>query len=375
MSNQFPKLTDQQRLSWLRLCRSDHVGPIAFRDLINHYGSAQAALEAVPELARRGGAAKRMRIATVEEAEREMTQCAVHGAQILCKGERGYPNWLSHLRDAPPVLTTKGAVEVLEQNAIGIVGSRNASISGMKIASMLARDLGASGLAIVSGFALGIDQAAHQASLDTGTIAVFAGGIDRIYPPQHQELFAALMAGRGIAVSEMPFGWKPTARDFPRRNRIIAGISLAVVIIEAARRSGSLITARLANEAGRTVFAVPGSPLDPRAYGTNQLLKQGATIATNATDIIETIAPIIGDMPKPGDAQLEDADTDVLFVEPAPGQRQRVAGALGPAPVEIDEIIRFTGVRAGTVQMILLELELAGRLERHAGNRVSLQFD
>ncbi len=287
------KLTDGQRLEWLRLIRSENVGPRTFRALVNHYGSARAALDALPDLARRGGAQAPGRVYSVKEAEQEIVLARRMGAQFIALGERDYPARLRMIDDAPPLIAVRGNAGVLLEPMIAIVGSRNASAAGAKFASQIARELGEAGFVTVSGLARGIDAAAHRASLATGTFAVLAGGQDKIYPPEHVELLQQIIE-HGAAISEMPFGWEPRARDFPRRNRLISGLSLGVVVIEAARRSGSLITARMANEQGREVFAVPGSPLDPRCEGTNGLLKQGATLVTETQDVLSVLGPILG---------------------------------------------------------------------------------
>lgn len=284
-------LSERQKIAWLRLIRSDNVGPATFRDLISHFGNAEKALEALPELSRRGGADRSFRVATVEEAERELEAAHRFGAVFVGIGEPDYPDALRQIDGAPPLLATKGNLKAAARPSLGIVGSRNASVSGAKFAAMVARDAGAAGYVITSGLARGIDTAAHRASLRTGTIAVLAGGLDRPYPPENLGLLQEIVSGEGLAVSEMPFGWEPRARDFPRRNRLVAGISLGVAIVEAASRSGSLITARYAADFGRLVFAVPGSPLDPRCHGTNDLLKQGATVTTSSADVIEALAP------------------------------------------------------------------------------------
>lgn len=251
-------LSERQKIAWLRLIRSDNVGPATFRDLISHFGNAEAALEALPELSRRGGADRSFRIATVDEAERELEAAHRFGAVFVGIGEPDYPDALRQIDGAPPLLATKGNLNATARPSLGIVGSRNASVSGAKFAAMIARDAGAAGYVITSGLARGIDTAAHRASLRTGTIAVLAGGLDRPYPPENLGLLQEIVSGEGLAVSEMPFGWEPRARDFPRRNRLVAGISLGVAIVEAANRSGSLITARYAADFGRLVFAVPG---------------------------------------------------------------------------------------------------------------------
>jgi DNA processing protein len=369
-------LNDAQRIDWLRLIRSDNVGPRTFRSLINHFGSARSALERLPELARRGGAARSQRICSEEDARNEIAASNLLGVALLAPGEAGYPPRLAALDDAPPLLGVRGAPpllgvrgaqEVLMRPMIAIVGSRNASGAGLKFAGTIARDLGEAGFIVVSGLARGIDQAAHRASLTSGTVAVLAGGHDRIYPPEHEELLAQLLDAGGAAVSEMPVGHVPRARDFPRRNRLISGTALGVVVVEAAHRSGSLITARIAAEQGREVFAVPGSPLDPRAAGTNDLIKQGATLTTEASDVINAVEPIMG---RP--LASREPDHEPLTPEPDQGDRARIINLLGPTPVLLDDLIRMAGTSPATARTVLLELELAGRLERHGGGLVSL---
>jgi len=366
-------LTDRQRIAWLRLIRSDNVGPTTFRDLINHFGSAERALEMLPELSRRGGSVRPIRIASVADAERELQTAESYGARFLGIGEPGYPPALRQIDAAPPLLAVKGRLDVATRPAVGIVGSRNASISGAKFAAMIARDVGRAGYAVISGLARGIDAAAHQASLETGTIAALAGGLDQPYPRENLPLFEEICE-IGLAISEMPFGWEARARDFPRRNRLIAGTALGTVVVEAASRSGSLITARLAAEFGRLVFAVPGSPLDPRCHGTNGLLKDGATVTTSPSDVLEALAPLSPlDLFQPPEVEepVFDGD-DRTPTPPAESERGRIVEALGPTPVEIDDIIRHTGVAASTVYLVLLELDIAGRLHRHPGGLVSL---
>jgi len=365
------RLSDEQRLDWLRLIRSDNVGPRTFRDLVNHFGGARAALEALPGLARRGGAAHPARICTREEAEREMTAARARGIEFVALGEPDYPARLMMIDDPPPLLAVQGKHAALALPLVAIVGSRNASAAGMKFAERLARDLGSAGFGIVSGLARGIDAAAHRASLASGTIAVLAGGHDRIYPAEHVDLLDAILPD-GAAVSEMPLAWEPRARDFPRRNRLISGLSIGVVIVEAARRSGSLITARMAGEQGREVFAVPGSPLDPRAEGTNGLLKQGAILVTEAADVITALTPILGREPElPAQEPAGDAPAPP-DAEPAEDERNRIIALLGPTPASLDDLVRLSRTRPAVVRTVLLELELAGRLERHGGGLVSL---
>jgi len=375
-------LDDAERIDWLRLIRSDNVGPRTFRALLDHCGSAGAALEALPELARRGGAARRMRICPRDAALREYAAARLLGVSYVALCEPGYPPRLAAIDDAPPLLAVRGAMAALGAPAVAIVGSRNASAAGIRIAERLARDLGTAGYAVVSGLARGIDAAAHQASLPTGTIAALAGGPDRIYPPDNADLFAAILR-RGAAISEMPLGWEPRARDFPRRNRLISGLSLGVVVIEAAQRSGSLITVRFALEQGREVFAVPGSPLDPRSEGSNNLIKQGATMVTEAADVIAVLEPIQGrEIPGQAISGRPTTRMDDMPREATPDRmerpieattaRARMLTLLGPTPITLDDLTRLSGQALSTVHTLLLELELAGRLIRHRGGLVSL---
>jgi DNA processing protein len=363
------RLTEEQRLDWLRLIRSDNVGPRTFRDLVNFYGGARAALAALPALARRGGASGVARICTLEAAETELKAARERGVELVALGEPDYPSRLQMIDDAPPLIAVRRNRNVFDRPLVAIVGSRNASAAGVKFAATLARDLGAAGFGIVSGLARGIDAAAHRASLGSGTIAVLAGGHEHIYPAEHAELLEQILA-EGAAVSEMPLTWEPRARDFPRRNRLISGLSVGVVIVEAAKRSGSLITARMAGEQGREVFAVPGSPLDPRAEGTNGLLKQGAILVTEAADVTAVLEPILGRglyMPaqEPDRGQAPGA-------EPRDDDRSRIISLLGPTPVAIDDLVRLSGASPAIVRTALLELDIAGRLERHGGTLVSL---
>ncbi len=362
-------LTDEQRLDWLRLIRSDNVGPRTFRSLINHFGSARKALERLPELARRGGASRQMRICGEEDARAEIDASQTIGVRLVAPTEPDYPPQLASIDDAPPLLGVRGATSVLTRPMIAIVGSRNASAAGLKFAGSLARDLGDAGFVIASGLARGIDQAAHRATLDSGTVAVLAGGHDRVYPAEHEGLLEKLLQS-GAAISEMPLGHVPRARDFPRRNRLISGIALGVVVVEAAHRSGSLITARIAVEQGREVFAVPGSPLDPRAAGTNDLIRQGATLTIEASDVINAVVPIMDRPMELPTREPEEALPEPY--EPDASDRVRIVGLLGPSPIGIDDLIREAGTSPAVVRTVLLELELAGRLERHGGGLVSL---
>jgi DNA processing protein len=361
------RLSDEQKLDWLRLIRSDNVGPRTFRDLINHFGGAGAALKALPGLNRRGGG-RGIRICSLEDAERELAAVNACGAVLIGLGEAEYPPRLKMIDDAPPLLTARGNLAALSQPMVAIVGSRNASAAGAKFAERIASDLGTAGYVIASGLARGIDAAAHRASAATGTVAVLAGGHNRIYPAEHESLLESLLVN-GAAVSEMPIEWEPRARDFPRRNRLISGLAAGVVVVEAAKRSGSLITARLAGEQGREVFAVPGSPLDPRAEGTNGLLKQGATLCTEAADVIQALEPILG---RRIDIPAEEPDSVAPAGEPGDDERSRIVSLLGPTPVSIDDLVRLSHCSPAIVRTVLLELEIAGRLERHGGTLVSL---
>jgi DNA processing protein len=367
-------LSDRQRLSWLRLFRSDNVGPATFRDLIAHCGSAELALDMLPELSVRGGRLKSIRIASMEDAAAEIEATDKCGARIVGFGEPDYPDMLRLTELAPPLVTIKGNADVFAKPCVAIVGARNASMTGIKMARTLAAELGKAGFAVASGLARGIDKAAHEASLDTGTIAVLAGGIDRPYPPENTALLEQIETeGSGASISEMPLGWEPRARDFPRRNRIIAALSLGLVVVEAAMRSGSLISARLAGELGRQVFAVPGSPLDPRAQGANSLLKNGAIVTTSASDVIDTLKPIGGTVPVRPESHVSlFEDGELLSIPPDDDQRARIIELLGPAPVDVDDIIGHTGFSPAQVFLTILELDLAQRIERHSGNRVSL---
>ncbi len=371
------RLSEKQRIAWLRLIRSDNVGPVTFRELINHFGTAENALAMIPDLSRRGGSTRPIRICSENDALKELELAARIGVQFVGIGEPEYPWALRQIDGAPPLLAVKGDCNIAARPALGIVGSRNASVSGAKFAGMIAAECGRAGYAIVSGLARGIDTAAHKASLETGTIAAFAGGLDKPYPPENIRLYDAICANGGLAISEMPLGWEPRARDFPRRNRLIAGVGLGVVVVEAALRSGSLITARRAADFGRLVFAVPGSPLDPRSKGTNGLIQNGATLLTTAEDVLKDLAPLsqidLFNQPKVTEPEHENG----INSTPPPDEdvRSRIVSALGPSPVEVDDIIRHTELAASSVLMVLLELDLAGRLSRHPGGLVSLDLD
>ena len=367
-----PPFDDAERRDRLRLIRSENVGPITFRRLLDRFGTATAALRALPDLARRGGSSRTIRICSIAEADSEIAAFQASGARLVVLGDPEYPPQLAALEDAPATLGVIGDLALLRQPAIAVVGSRNASLNGRMLARSIARDLGAAGFVIVSGLARGIDAEAHCGGLDTGTIGVLASGVDICYPRENAELYARI-AERGTLVSEAPPGMAPQARHFPRRNRIISGLSRGVVVVEANLRSGSLITARMALEQGREMFAVPGSPLDPRARGCNDLIRQGAALTETGADVLAVLgspfaeqavsARIIACEPPPTVSE-DDGDGDEA--------RRALGEMLSPAPVAVDEIIRTCQLSPALVSTILLEWELAGRLDRHPGNRVSL---
>jgi DNA processing protein len=361
-------LTDPERRDWLRLIRSERVGPITFFQLLKRFGSAAKALDALPDLARRGGRSS-LKVCSIDAADRELERQAQVGARLIGRFEPDYPAALAAVDDAPPLLAVRGHVELLQRRMVAIVGARNASANGMRLARQLAADLGAAGLVVVSGLARGIDAAAHRGGLGTGTVAVMAGGVAVIYPAENTALFDEVVA-QGAVVSEMPPDFEPQARHFPQRNRIVAGLSLGAVVVEAALKSGSLISARLALEQGREVFAVPGSPLDPRARGTNDLLRRGAILTETAEDVLTGLGELAAPPAKPLAAQqFEGAPASEFEVDSA---LPKVVEKLGPSPTQVDEIIRQCQLPAAVVQMVLLELELAGRLTRHPGNMVSI---
>ena len=366
------RLDRRQRIAWLRLIRTENVGPATFRALVNEFGGAEAAMDALPMLSRRGGRIHDIRLYSAEEAEGELEAAEALGAHLVAIGEPGYPPALAEVDAPPPLLYVKGNLDLASLPIVALVGARNGSAIGQKFTRGLATDLGLEGFVIASGLARGIDTAAHLAALERGTIAVLAGGLDIVYPPENEKLQRAI-GERGLLLSERSPGFSPRGKDFPRRNRLISGISLAVVVVEAAERSGSLITARFAGEQGREVFAVPGSPLDPRSAGTNNLLKQGASLVTGAADIVDALAPIMGRRPAPPRVELASEDQGM---PPLPdigaSERERVIGALGPSPVDIDELIRSTRLPTRKVHIVLLELDLAGRLQRHGQQLVSL---
>ncbi len=345
---------------------------------MRRFGSAAAALDALPRLSARATPATR------RDGEAELAAIGRLGGQLICWGEPLYPPLLAQVEDAPPVLTVLGRAELLPAPIVAVVGARNASANGRRLARELAAGLGEAGVVVASGMARGIDAAAHLGSLDTGSVAAVAGGVDIVYPEENRGLYEALVQG-GAVVAELPSGSEPLARHFPRRNRIISGMALGVVVVEAAAKSGSLITARFALEQGRDVFAVPGSPLDPRCRGTNDLLRNGATLTETAADIIGQLSPLLQGQPSirntaPAQARLPlppaGSPAPQSFSGAPVGEDaalEMIVEKLSPTPVAVDELVRQCQLSAATVATVLLELELAGRIERHPGNLVSLR--
>ncbi|WP_322099619.1 DNA-processing protein DprA [Aquibaculum arenosum] len=364
-------LSEAERLARLQLARTENVGPVTFRQLLQRYGSADAALEALPELARRGGRRRPVRLCRREAATREMERLAEIGAQLLIYGDGDFPPPLAAVSDAPPTLSLQGRRDLLDRPALAVVGARNASSSGRSLARHLARDLAAEGLLIISGLARGIDAAAHEGALDDGTAAVLAGGIDCIYPPQNEALHQAI-ADQGLLLAELAPGTEPQARHFPRRNRIISGLSRGVLVVEAAPRSGSLITARLAAEQGREVLAVPGSPLDPRARGCNDLLRQGATLVETADDVLQALAGPLTPLREAPPVNFELPELEETDKNAADAAHRELRELLSPTAVSVDELLRQCQFSGPTVSLALLEMELAGLIERRPGNRVAL---
>ncbi len=358
----------QKHLDKLRLIRSPNIGPISYRQLIARFGSARAALDALPDLIRRGGGTH-VSLASEAAIMREFQLVKAYGARHVFMDDADYPFLLSHLDNAPPVICVKGNLTLLKRPVVALVGARNASAGACQFARQLAFDLGQMELSVVSGLARGIDTAAHIGSLEGGTVAVIAGGIDIVYPPENRALQDAI-AEHGLLIAEQPPGTEPRARHFPYRNRIIAGVSAGTVVIEAAPKSGSLITARLAAEAGREVMAIPGSPLDPRSQGCNQLIRDGATLVQNASEIAELISPLDSHMLA---APLQHAPSrSDITDESTQSERSSIINLMGMTYVSVDELVRQSGSSQATVQMVLLEIELAGKLERGAGGKVRL---
>lgn len=386
------RLSPVEKLDWLQLTRSENIGPRNFQMLVTRFGSAASALKALPELMR-SGRMSHVIVAERDEVRRELDEIERQGLKLIALCEPEYPPALREIDSAPPLLTVGGNVECLQLPSVSIVGSRNASAAGLLLTERFARGLGEAGFCVTSGLARGIDAKAHRSALKATTVAVLAGGHNRIYPSEHTKL-AAEICSQGALISEMPINWEPRGPDFPRRNRLVAGISLGTIVIEAALKSGSLITARLANEQGRQVFAVPGSPLDPRAEGTNNLLREGATFCTRIEDVIDALSPVISQSLLPRDLfreasevfkhpqmDFERQDLQANGTQPAHETQQgsdayphavSVQDLLGAAPISIDDLIRHSGVTAAEVQMALLELELSGKLLRHNNGCVSV---
>jgi DNA processing protein len=351
-----------ERRERLRLARSETIGPVAFRELLRRYGSATRALEVLPDLARRGGRKTALRIATSAEIDQELARGDRLGARLITVGEAGFPRLLGALDPPPPLIWTRGRAELLTRPSVAVVGARIASTAGQRFARGLAADLGRAGYVVVSGLARGVDGAAHRGALESGTVAILAGGIDDIYPADHAELYAQI-AHAGCLVSEVEVGRRAQAKDFPRRNRIISGLSLGVVVVEAEMRSGSLITARLAAEQGREVFAVPGSPLDPRAKGPNDLIRQGANLCEDVDDIVRVLQGI-GGLREPQPDLFEDTPLDPRELDAAADRlREQAHALLSPTATPIDELVRTLDAPTAAVLAALVELSLAGRAE------------
>lgn len=374
-------LSDEERLARIRLARSENIGPRTYFQLLQLFGSGLKAITQVPDMSLRGGRKKPITLSPHASALQEYERVKESGGEILIYGEDCYPQRLRHIPDPPPVLTILGKRELLYQDSVALVGARNASANGCRMAERLARELGKEGYITASGLARGIDTAVHHASLNTGTIAVIAGGVDHIYPKENTALYHAIKE-HGVIVSEAPLGSTPRAEHFPRRNRIISGLSLGTIVVEATERSGSLITARLAGEQGRDVMAVPGSPMDPRASGPNRLIKQGATLIQSIEDVLTAISQHTQSYhPQQGlfehdslfdDTAPENTTTEIQSTPPQPDEREAVISLLNTQPLPLDELIRTSGMAVSAIQAILLELELAGRVERLPGNKIAL---
>lgn len=374
-SKSYPSIASEPLSDVLRLIRTLNVGPVTFFQLMQRFTTARAALEALPELSLRGG--KRIPLAPYsrEEANKEIEVTQRYGAKMILYGAPDYPRLLQTINDPPPLITVVGHTHLWQQkDSVAMVGARNASANNCSFAERMGRELGEAGLTVVSGLARGIDTFAHRGSLNTGTIAVIAGGIDNVYPPENSGLYNQIRE-RGAIISEHPFGALPYSGSFPGRNRIIAAMSLATVVVEASPKSGSLITARFASENGREVFAIPGSPLDPRARGCNLLIRQGATMVENAGDILRELSALrgipLGETPV---AVYGTPQTEPDYAELS-AQRGKIQGKLGVSPVSVDELVEQCETSASVVLTVLLELELAGKLRRVSGNKVALTAD
>lgn len=362
------EIDEAERIDWIRLSRTPRVGPVTFFQLIGKFGSAANALAELPRLVRKGGAPKPP---SKDLVVKEIEDTRSYGARIVCAIEPAYPKLLSALQSPPPALTTLGNLKLAQKESVAMVGARDASAAGRKLARDMSALLSSAGFTTVSGLARGIDGEVHAASLSGGTVAVLGGGVDHIYPTQHDRLYAAI-AEQGLIVSESPFGYRAQARDFPRRNRIITGMASGVVVVEAAERSGSLISARTAGEQGREVMAIPGSPLDPRSAGTNRLLREGATLVRNAEDVIEALSSIIGGGVKAPDRPNYEFDEEDGQIPVA--QIEAVLSALGPSPMPIDDIARVAKIGSGRCAAILVELELSGKAMTLSGGLACRAF-
>jgi DNA processing protein len=359
-----------ETLARLRLSRSENVGPVTYRHLMARFGSGVAALAALPDIAARGGKRK-IDIYSAGKAQDELRAIDKAGAMLLVLDVAPYPSLLARIEDAPPVLIAKGHATLFDKKAVAMVGARNASAAGIRFSRELALGLSNSNLCIISGLARGIDAAAHEGAMagQGGTIACVAGGIDVFYPPENAALYDRI-AAEGLLLSEQPLGTVPQGRHFPRRNRLISGLAAGTVVVEAALKSGSLITARVASEQGREVMAVPGAPADPRAQGCNQLIREGATLVQSASDILEALVPLhrFG----AGEPDQRYQPLHISSADPTDNDRKSLVTLLAPTPVPVDDLVRLSGLAPGIVQLILLEMELAGQVTRHAGGRVSL---
>ncbi|WP_309627155.1 DNA-processing protein DprA [Brevundimonas sp.] len=358
-------LPEAERFARLRLARAERVGPVSFRQLLDRFGSAERALDALPDLIRKGGG-HGYSLPPVEQIEQELAAGDRARAVLLVLGDAAYPPILAAVDPPPPLLWTRGDVDLLSRESVGVVGARIASAGGQRIARGLAQQLGQAGFVVVSGLARGIDAAAHAGSMETGTVAVLGGGVDDVYPPENAGLYDQI-AEQGCVVSESPMGARAQARDFPRRNRIISGLARGVIVVEAELRSGSLITARLANEQGRDVFAVPGSPLDPRSKGPNELLRQGAILCEGIDDVRRAFETLRTLREPPGDHPFHGVpdEIDTAFLD-------RVADLLSPTPTPRDEIARALNAPIGEVAAALLELSLVGRATLLPGGSASI---
>lgn len=365
-------MDEREKLARIRLIQTRHIGPMTFSLLIQRYGSALAALAAIPDLAARGG--RKLSIASLADAKAELAANDDAGARLIWRDSDSYPLRLAQFDDAPVTLSTRGNLHLLHKPMIALVGARNASINAIRHAETLARELGEAGYVIVSGMARGIDAAAHRGAMATGTVGVIAGGIDIIYPPENRALFQQIV-DEGLLLAEMRPGTAPTPRHFPTRNRIIASLALGVVVIEAATKSGSLITAREAGERGSEVMAIPGSPLDPRSNGCNQLIRDGATLVQNAADIIEAVGQNRTVEVPPKKTIWVEMPQTTFSDEDISKCREIIISGLGGEPVDVDDLIAWCDQPSAVVWAAILELELAGQLTRHYGNRVSRQFE